>query len=195
MKTRHAFVLALVAVLGLCSSAFAAPMLTVDTVTGAMTFWGSHAAAAAANPGAGISNPGGEADTSLTGIQITDSAALTYDSGDIAGLYTPDVITGAFPFVQAQVFLDAPGGVPNSLYYAELLSPASLNNGVPYGSGDSTALDVGSAGGTGVAAEYSYEGGASTVAMDVAYIAIPEPSTLLLICLGLVGLAVGRRTR
>ena len=49
MKTRHAFVLALVAVLGLCSSAFAAPMLTVDTVTGAMTFWGSHAAAAAAN--------------------------------------------------------------------------------------------------------------------------------------------------
>lgn len=195
MKTRHAFVLALVAVLGLCSSAFAAPMLTVDTVTGAMTFWGSHAAAAAANPGAGISNPGGEADTSLTGVQITDTAALTYDAGDIAGLYTPDVITGAFPFVQAQVFLDAPGGVPNSLYYAELLSPASLNNGVPYGSGDSTALDVGSAGGTGVAAEYAYEGGAGTVSMDVAYIAIPEPSTLLLICLGLVGLAVGRRTR
>jgi len=194
MKTRHACVLALVAVLGLCSSAFAAPMLTVDTATGAMTFWGSHAAAASANPGAGISNPGGETDESLTGLQITDVAPLVLSS-DIAALYTPDVITGAFPFVQAQVFLDAPGGVPNSLYYAELLSPASLSGGVSYGAGDSTALDVGSAGGTGVAAEYSYEGGASTVAMDVAYIAIPEPSTLLLICLGLVGLAVGRRTR
>ena len=192
MKTRHAFLLAMVAVLGLCSSAFAAPMLTVDSATGAMTFWGSHAAAAAANPGNGISDPGGETDTSLTGLQVTDTAALT-NSGDVAALYTPDVITGAFPFIQAQVFLDT--DYNNSLYYAELLSPASLNAGVPYGTGDSTALDVGSAGGTGVSAEYSYEGGAATVAMDVAYTSIvPEPSTLLLVCLGLVGLAVGRRS-
>jgi len=194
MKTRHAIILALVAVLGLCSSAFADPMLTVDSTTGVMTFWGSHAAAAAANPGAGISNPGGETDSSLTGLQITDAAPLVLSS-DIAALYTPDVITGAFPFVQAQVFLDAPGGVPNSLYYAELLSPASLSGGVAYGTGASTVLDVGSAGGTGVAGEYSFEGGAATVAMDVAYTMIPEPSTLLLICLGLVGLAAGRRTR
>ena len=121
MRTKQAFILALVAVLGMCSSAFASPMLTVNTVSGEVTFWGSAAAASAVWSGS-ISNPGGEGDSALTGIQVIDSG-LT-GSGDAVALYTPDVITGAFPSVQASVFT-----VDNS-YYAELLSPASLDDSV-----------------------------------------------------------------
>ncbi len=183
MRTKQAFILALVAVLGMCSSAFASPMLTVNTVSGEVTFWGSAGAASAVWSGS-ISNPGGETDSALTGLQVVDSG-LT-GSGDAVALYTPDVITGAFPSVQASVF------TVDSSYYAELLSPASLDDSVNYAAGSSTVLDITSSSSSGVAAEISTFGGASTTAIDVAY--VPEPSTLLLICLGLVGL-VARRTR
>jgi hypothetical protein len=183
MKTKQAFILALVAVLGMCSSAFASPMLTVNTVSGEVTFWGSAGAASAVWSGS-VSNPGGESDSALTGLQVVDSG-LT-GSSDAVALYTADVITGAFPSVQASVF------TVDSSYYAELLSPASLDDSVNYAAGDSTVLDVTSSSSSGVSAEISTFGGASTTAIDVAY--VPEPSTLLLICLGLVGL-VARRTR
>jgi len=183
MRTKQAFILALVAVLGMCSSAFASPMLTVNTVSGEVTFWGSAGAASAVWSGS-VSNPGGESDSALTGLQVVDSG-LT-GSSDAVALYTADVITGAFPSVQASVF------TVDSSYYAELLSPASLDDSVNYAAGDSTVLDVTSSSSSGVSAEISTFGGASTTAIDVAY--VPEPSTLLLICLGLVGL-VARRTR
>jgi hypothetical protein len=183
MKTKQAFILGLVAVLGMCSSAFASPMLTVNTVSGEVTFWGSAGAASAVWSGS-VSNPGGESDSALTGLQVVDSG-LT-GSSDAVALYTADVITGAFPSVQASVF------TVDSSYYAELLSPASLDDSVNYAAGDSTVLDVTSSSSSGVSAEISTFGGASTTAIDVAY--VPEPSTLLLICLGLVGL-VARRTR
>ena len=40
MKTQFALIVGLVAVLGMCSSAFADPMLTVNTVSGEVTVWG-----------------------------------------------------------------------------------------------------------------------------------------------------------
>jgi len=183
MKTQYALILGLVAVLGMCSSAFASPMLTVNTVSGEVTFWGSAAAASAVWSGS-ISNPGGETDSALTGIQVVDSGLS--GSSDVAALYTADVITGTFPNVQPQVF------TVDGSYYAELMSPASLDDSVNYAAGSSTVLDITSSSSSGVAAEISTFGGAATTAIDVAY--VPEPSTLLLICLGLVGL-VARRTR
>jgi len=184
MKTQYALIVGLVAVLGMCSSAFADPMLTVNTVSGEITVWGSAGAANDVWSGS-VSDPGGEGDTAITGIQIVDSGGLGATS-DLTALYTPDVITGTFPQVQGQVFSGAD-------YYAEVLNPSSLDSSVTLGSGSSTLLDVTSGSSSGVAAEYSTAGGGSTSAMAVAY--VPEPSTLLLICLGLVGLAAGRRTR
>ncbi len=184
MKTQFALIVGLVAVLGMCSSAFADPMLTVNTVSGEMTLWGSAGAANDVWSGS-VSDPGGEGDTAITGIQIIDAGGLS-SSASAADLYTPDVIVGTFPNVQGQVFSGAD-------YYAEVLSPASLDASVSLGAGSSTSLDVTSGSSSGVAAEYSSAGGGATSAMAVAY--VPEPSTLLLICLGLVGLAAGRRTR